>query len=89
MRDSADDEARVATVDARQGLAEADRGPAGDAGGQKERPSFPSAGRELAGVQGGDGGFPVGAAAGASRLGTQLEYHRHRAFPQLSGMLLP
>jgi hypothetical protein len=56
MRDSADDEARVATVDARQGVAEVDRGSAGDAGGQKERPSFSSAGRELADVQGGDGG---------------------------------
>src|SRR5258707_4015123 len=29
------------------------------------------------------------AAAGVARLGTQLEYHRHRAFPQLSGGLLP
>ena len=25
----------------------------------------------------------------AARLGTQLEYHRHRAFPQLGGMLFP
>ena len=61
MGDSADDEARVAAVDAGQGVVEADRGSAGDAGGQEEHPPFPAAGGELAGVQGGDGGFPVDA----------------------------
>jgi hypothetical protein len=34
MGDSADDEARVSAVDPRQGVVEADRGSAGDAGGQ-------------------------------------------------------
>src|ERR1700686_2506358 len=61
MGDRADGEARVAAVDADQGVVEADRGSAGDAGGQEEHPAFPSAGGELAGVQGGDGGFPVDA----------------------------
>src|ERR1700739_2750868 len=61
MGDSAHDEARVAAVDAGQGVFEADRGPAGDAGGQEEHPAFPSAGGELAGVQGADSGFPVDA----------------------------
>ena len=61
MGDGADDEARVAAVDAGQGVVEADRGSAGDAGGEEEHPPFSSAGRELGGVQGGDGGFPVDA----------------------------
>jgi integrase len=61
MGDSADDEARIAAVDAGQGVVEADEGPAGDAGGQEEHPAFSSAGGKLAGVQGGDGGFPVDA----------------------------
>ncbi len=42
-------------VDARQGVVEADRDSAGDAGGQEKHPPFPSAGRQLAGAQGGDG----------------------------------
>jgi hypothetical protein len=37
-----------------------DRDSAGNAGGQEEYPAFSSAGWQLAGVQGGDGGFPVG-----------------------------
>src|SRR6266571_4008423 len=61
MGDGADDETRVAAVDAGQGVVEADRGSAGDAGGHEEHPPFPSAGWEFAGVQCGDGGFPVGA----------------------------
>ena len=61
MGDGADDEARVAAVDAGQGVVEADRGSAGDAGGQEKHPPLPAAGREPAGVQGGDGGFPVDA----------------------------
>ena len=61
MGDSADDEARVAAVDAGQGVVEADWGSAGDAGGQEEHAPFPAAGRQFAGVQGGDSGFPVGA----------------------------
>ena len=61
MGDSADDVARVAAVDAGQGVVEADEGPAGDAGGQEEHPAFSSAGGEFAGAQGGDGGFPVDA----------------------------
>ena len=59
MGDSSDDEARVSAVDPRQGVVEADRGSAGDAGGPEEHPAFPAAGGELAGVLGGDGGFPV------------------------------
>src|SRR5208282_3747927 len=58
MGDGADDEARVAAVDAGQGVAEADRGSAGEAGGQEEHAPFPAAGRQFAGVQGGDGCFP-------------------------------
>ena len=61
MGDGADGEARVAAVDAGQGVVEADEGSAGDAGGQEEHSPFSSAGGELAGVEGGDGGFPVGA----------------------------
>jgi len=61
MGDGADGEARVAAVDAGQGVVEADEGSAGDAGGQEEHPPFSSAGGEFAGVEGGDGGFPVGA----------------------------
>jgi hypothetical protein len=61
MGDGTDDEPRVAAVDAGQGVVEADRDRAGNAGGEKKHPSFPSAGRELAGVQSGDGGFPVDA----------------------------
>jgi integrase len=61
MGDSTDDEARVGAVDAGQGVAEADRGPSGDAGGEEEDPALAAAGRELAGAQGGDGGFPVSA----------------------------
>jgi hypothetical protein len=60
MGDSADGEARVAAVDAGQGVAEADGDPAGDAGGQEEHPALASAGGQVACVQGGDGGFPVG-----------------------------
>src|SRR5487761_1232584 len=60
MGDSANDEARVAAVDADQGVAEADGDPAGDARGEEEHPPFPAAGRELARVQGRNGGFPVG-----------------------------
>jgi len=60
MGDGADDEARVAAVDAGQGVVEADRGSAGDAGGEEEHPPFSAACRQLAGVQGGDGGFPGG-----------------------------
>jgi hypothetical protein len=44
MGDSADDEARVSAVDPGQSVVEADRGSAGDAGGQEENPSFPAAG---------------------------------------------
>src|SRR5258708_27689951 len=61
MGSSADDEARVAAVDAGQGVAEADGDPAGDAGGQEEDPALAAAGRELACAQCGDGGFPVSA----------------------------
>ena len=61
MGDGADGEARVAAVDAGQGVVEADESSAGDAGGQEEHPPFSSARGEFAGVQGGDGGFPVGA----------------------------
>src|SRR5450755_2151602 len=61
MGDSADDEARVAAVDAGQGVVEADRNSAGDAGGKVEHPSFPSARWKLSGMQGDDCGFPVNA----------------------------
>jgi hypothetical protein len=44
----ADYEACVAAVDADQGVAEADRDPAGDAGRQEKHPPFPAAGREPA-----------------------------------------
>jgi hypothetical protein len=47
-------------LDAGQGVVEVDRDSAGDAGGREEYPAFPSAGWQLAGVQGGDGGLPVG-----------------------------
>ena len=60
MGGSSDDEARVSAVNPGQGVVEADWGSGGDAGGQEEHPAFPSAGGEFAGVQGGDGGFPVG-----------------------------
>jgi hypothetical protein len=58
--DGPDYEAGVAAVDAGQDVVEVDRDSAGDAGGQEEYPAFPSAGWQLASVQGGDGGFPVG-----------------------------
>ena len=53
--------ARITVVHAGQAVVEADRSSAGDAGGQEEHPPFPATGRKLAGVQGGDGCFPVGA----------------------------
>jgi hypothetical protein len=53
MGNSADDEARVAAVDAGQGVAEADRDPAGDAGGQEDGPAL-AAGGEFACGQCGD-----------------------------------
>ena len=59
--DGPDDEASVAAVDAGQSVVEVDRGSAGDAGGQEKHPPFSSAGREFAGAQCGDGGFPAGA----------------------------
>jgi hypothetical protein len=59
--DGADDEAGVAAVDAGQGVVEADRDSAGDAGGQEKHAPFPAADRQLACVEGGDGGFSVGA----------------------------
>ena len=37
LSDGADDEARVAPVDARQDVAEADQDPVGDAGSEKKR----------------------------------------------------
>jgi hypothetical protein len=58
--DGADDEARVAAVDAGENVVEADRDPAGDAGSDKKHPPFPAAGRQLAGVQSGDGCLPAG-----------------------------
>ena len=45
MGDSADDEARVAAVDAGQDVVEADRDSAGDAGSDEKYPPFPAAGR--------------------------------------------
>ena len=59
--DGPDDEAGVAVVDAGQGVVEADRNSAGDAGGQAEHASYSSAAWQLADVGGGDRGFPVGA----------------------------
>src|SRR5260370_24054093 len=61
VRDGLDHEAGVALVDAGQGVVKADRDSSGDAGGQEEHAPFPAAGRQLAGVEGGDRGFPVGA----------------------------
>ena len=59
--DGFDHEAGVAAVDAGQGVVEADRDSCCDAGGQEEHAPFAAAGCQLAGVEGGDGCFPVGA----------------------------
>ena len=58
MPDRLDQEADVAVVDAGDGVAEADVRPVGEAGGEA-RSCFAGRAGEPAGVQGGDGGFPV------------------------------
>jgi len=62
VSDGAGDEARVAVVDAGQDVVEADRGSAGDAGGQEEHPALPSAGEQGDAVA--DAGFDGDEAAG-------------------------
>jgi hypothetical protein len=46
VSDCLDDEAGVAAVDAGQGVVEADRDPAGDAGGQLEHSAFAAGQRQ-------------------------------------------
>src|SRR5216683_7882111 len=56
-----DQQIEVALVDAGQGVVETDGDSAGDACGQEEDAPFAAAGGQFAGVEGGDGCFPVGA----------------------------
>src|SRR5580692_1123163 len=68
--DGGGDEREVALVEAGDGIAEADRGPGGEARGDAEDGSLAAAGRELPVVEGAGGGLPVDpgrerAAAGA------------------------